>query len=181
VKQCFPPGWSIPADFCRCFPSINVHGAPNPFADRLVFIGDCSENRLYKDGIGGAYRTAKAAAKTVVFAGFAADDFRRHFRPVCRDLAIDNAVGKGIFAFTKLIQRLPPGRKGILRMLRREQAGGAGARRMSGVMWDTFTGSAPYRDVFRRTLHPFFLGRLLADTVAGMFIRGSAAGQGRRN
>ena len=75
---------AFPEDFCRCFPSINVQGSPQPFADRVVFIGDCGESRLYKDGIGGAYRTAKAAAKTAVFEGVSAEDFRRHYLPVCR-------------------------------------------------------------------------------------------------
>lgn len=36
-------------------------------------------------------------------------------------------------------------------------------RRMSMVLWDMFTGSAPYREIFLRTLHPAFLGRLLGN------------------
>ena len=169
VRGCFPEGWAPPADYCRCFPSINVRGAARPFADRLVFLGDSGENRLYKDGIGGAYRTAKAAAKTVVFAGVSAQDFQRHYWPVCRDLARDNAVGKIVFAVTRLIQRLQFTRRGILRMVTAEQIEPGSVRRMSGVLWDTFTGSAPYRDVFRRTLHPWFLGRLLWNVAAGFF------------
>jgi hypothetical protein len=31
---------------------------------------------------------------------------------------------------------------------------------MSSVLWDVFTGSAPYREVLLRTLHPVFLCRL---------------------
>jgi len=61
VRSCFPPEWdpaSAPA--CQCWPQINVEGAVEPFADRLVFIGDCGVARLYKDGIGSAYRTAEA-------------------------------------------------------------------------------------------------------------------------
>jgi flavin-dependent dehydrogenase len=168
VKRCFPEGWDIPQDFCRCFPSINVGGSPRPFADRLVFIGDSGESRLYKDGIGGAYRTAKAAAKTAVFEGVSAEDFRRHYLPVCRALATDNAIGKVIFAVTKLIQGLRFSRRGILRMVSREQQAGSG-QRMSGVLWDTFTGSAPYRDIFYRTLNPLFTIRLVWDTVRGFF------------
>ena len=34
-------------------------------------------------------------------------------------------------------------------------------RRMSQVLWDVFTGSAPYGAVLTRTLHPGFLGRLV--------------------
>ena len=169
VKECFPPGWTVPADYCRCFPSINILGSPRPFADRLVFIGDSGESRLYKDGIGGAYRTAKAACKTAVFEGVSAEDFRRHYLPVCRALHIDNQIGKVIFTATTLIQRLRFTRRGLLRMVANEQRSQAGARRMSGVLWDTFTGSAPYRDVFQRTLNPLFFGRFLGEIALGFF------------
>jgi len=30
---------------------------------------------------------------------------------------------------------------------------------MSQVLWDMFTGRAPYREIFLRTLHPRFLAR----------------------
>lgn len=164
VRNCFPPGWSVPADFCRCAPSINISGAPKPFSDRVVFIGDAGVSRLYKDGIGGAYRTAKSAAKTAVFVGISADDFRKHYMPVCRALNRDNQVGKVIFLVTRLIQSLRFARRGVLRMTTAEQGGSPRRQRMSGVLWDTFTGSAPYRDVFLRTLSPAFLGRLAYAT-----------------
>ena len=32
---------------------------------------------------------------------------------------------------------------------------------MSTVLWDMFTGSATYREIVQRTLHPAFLGRLM--------------------
>jgi len=167
VRRCFPPGWSPPEDFCRCSPAINIDGAEQPFADRIVFIGDSGVSRLYKDGIGGAYRTAKAAVKTAVFHGVSAEDFRRHYWPTCKALSRDNAIGKLIFTVTTLIQNVRTSRKGVLRMTAKEQEGRSGPQRMSSVLWDTFTGSAPYRDVFRRTLHPLFLGRLAYETVAG--------------
>ncbi len=168
VRQCLPPGWQIPATYCHCSPKINVWGAVQPFADRLVFIGDCGVSRLYKDGIGAAYRTAKAAAVTAVFQGISQQDFQRHFWPVCRALSRDNNVGRVVFAATRLIQLLRCARRGLLRMILREQQAG-GSRRMSKVLWDTFTGSAPYREVFLRTLHPFFGARFLADIVWGFW------------
>jgi flavin-dependent dehydrogenase len=167
VKACFPPGWTLGEQYCRCFPSINIRGSVRPYADRLVLIGDAGESRLYKDGIGGAYRTAKAAAKTALFHGVSADDFHRWYRPTCRSLGIDNKIGKLIFSATGLLQGLRFARSGILRMVAREQTAEGAAQRLSGVLWDTFTGSAPYRDVFRRTLHPFFLGRLGLETARG--------------
>ncbi len=167
VRKCFPPGWTPPADACRCAPAINVEGAVRPYADRVVLIGDSGVSRLYKDGIGGAYRTAKAAVRAAVFHGVSAEDFRRHYAPVCRALSVDNAIGKVIFLVTRLVQKTRIARSGILRMIVGEQEG-KGRLRMSAVLWDTFTGSAPYREVLLRTLHPFFTGRLFYETLRGV-------------
>lgn len=166
VKRCFPPGFRPPADFCHCFPAINIRGPSQPFGNRFVFVGDSGVTRLYKDGIGGAYRAAKAAAKTAVFEGISAIDFRRHYLPVCRAISRDNDIGWIIFAVTGLIKRAQFARRGVLKMTSREQEAIGLKRRMSGVLWDTFTGSAPYKDVFRRTLNPVFLGRLVYETAA---------------
>jgi flavin-dependent dehydrogenase len=168
VRACFPPGWTVPQDYCRCSPGINIAGSPQPFADRLVFVGDCGVSRLYKDGIGGAYRTAKAAAKTALFHGVSAEDFRQHFFPTCKALANDNAIGKVIFMVTTLIRNVRFARRGVMRMTMCEQRGDGLSPRLSSVLWDTFTGSAPYRDVFTRTLSPLFLGRLFYDTAMGL-------------
>ncbi len=169
VKQCLPPDWVMPPDLCHCAPSINVRGAIQPFADRIVFIGDCGVTRLYKDGIGAAYRTAKAAAVTATFEGVSAEDFRRHYSPLLRKITTDNMFGRVVFMVTRAIQDVSCFRRGVLLMVSREQRRAGGQRRMSTVLWDTFTGSAPYREVFLRTLHPAFWLRLLWDIAAGFF------------
>jgi flavin-dependent dehydrogenase len=168
VRQCFPPGWEPPPQHCHCSPKINVKSADPPFADRMVFIGDCGATRLYKDGIGAAYRTAKAAATTAAFHGVSAADFRKHFLPVCSAIEKDNAVGRLIFIFTRLIQRLQQGRRGVLGMVLEEQASDRMAKRMSTVMWDTFTGSAPYGEIILRTMHPSFIWNFAKHIAAGM-------------
>ncbi|HEY5997068.1 MAG TPA: cyclic nucleotide-binding domain-containing protein [Candidatus Deferrimicrobiaceae bacterium] len=169
VRGCFPDGWAPPPDFCRCSPAINVRGAETPFADRFVFIGDCGVNRLYKDGIGGAYRMAKAAAMAAVFDGVSAEAFREGYLPACRKLARDNDLGRVVFGVTGLIRKIRPARRGLVRMTASEQRNPGRPQRLSGVLWDTFTGSAPYTDVFRRTLDPRFIGRMLAEIAAGFF------------
>jgi hypothetical protein len=166
VQRCFP-GLAVPAMACHCYPHINVEAAVRPFADRMVWVGDCGVARLYKDGIGSAYRTAKAAARTAVFHGVSADDFKRHFWPACRALDVDNAIARVVFGVTHLIQHSRVLRRGVVRMTAREQAGEGGSRQMSGVLWDTFTGSAPYRDILRRTLHPGFPLALAWNVIAG--------------
>jgi CRP-like cAMP-binding protein/flavin-dependent dehydrogenase len=169
VKQCLPPDWVTPPDLCHCAPSINVQGAVQPFADRIVFMGDCGVTRLYKDGIGAAYRTAKAAAVTAIFEGVSAEDFRRHYSPLLQNIATDNMFGRVLFMVTRVIQRVNILRRGVLRMVSSEQQQAGEQRRMSTVLWDTFTGSAPYREVFMRTLHPAFWIPFLWDIAAGIF------------
>ncbi len=163
VKQTMPPTWGSDQFRCQCSPHINVQGADQPFGDRIVFIGDCGVTRLYKDGIGAAYRTAKAAATTAVFHGISAEDFRQHYWPACRVIALDNTIGKMIFAVTRQIQKRRLTRRAVLRMASSEQQKAGRQRRMSMVLWDMFTGSAPYREIFMRTLHPAFLTRFLWD------------------
>jgi flavin-dependent dehydrogenase len=160
---------SLPFDeipcVCSCTPLINVKGPSHTFADRLVMIGDTGVTRLYKDGIGAAYRTAKAAAVTAILHGVSADDFRRHYEPVCRSIGTDNKFGKFLFAFTWLFRKVRFTRRAVLRMTAREQESENGTRRMSRVLWNLFTGSAPYREVFYDTIHPVFVGGLAKNLV----------------
>lgn len=166
VAGCFPDR-IVPPPACHCFPRINNGAAVRPFADRLVWIGDCGVSRLYKDGLGSAYRTSKAAAKTAVFHGVAASDFEAHFWPECHALIVDNAIAKMVFAVTMLIQKVRFVRRGVVRMTAIEQASRGADKGMSSVLWDVFTGSAPYREILLRTLRPAFSATLVWNVVAG--------------
>jgi flavin-dependent dehydrogenase len=165
VKRCFPGGWEVREGVCHCSPRINVREARTPFLDRVVLVGDAGATRLYKDGIGAAYRTAKAAARTAVFSGVSAEDFKRHYGPVYRSIAVDNLFGRAIFEVVHAIKSLGPLLSGCLRMSEKEQTSPGEARRMSIVLWDMFTGSAPYREIFWRTLDPRFLARFLWESA----------------
>ena len=166
VMACFPGG-TIPRHVCHCYPRINVRTAQPPYGDRLVMIGDSGTTRLYKDGIGAAYRTAKAAARTVVFHGVSAEDFREHYWPLCRTIDRDNQVGRFVFWVGSLVQRARFARRGVLRMVAEEQKDERAVKRMSGVLWDLFSGSAPYTNVFLRTLHPAYIASLAWHLAAG--------------
>ena len=159
VRGCFPEG-SVPASVCHCFPRLNVGPARCPYGDRIVFIGDSGVARLYKDGIGSAFRTAKAAAMTSALHGISSADFKNHYWSACRHITRDNAIGKLIFLVCKLIQKLKFTRRAVLRMVVLEQTLEDRKPRMSGVLWDVFSGSAPYSDILLRAMHPAFLGYL---------------------
>ncbi len=162
------PGSVSESASCQCGPRLNVGGARRLHGERLVFIGDCGVTRLYKDGIGAAYRTAKAAAATAAFEGISETAFRRHFLPACRRIEADNRLGHLVFRGTGLLQRLRFARRAVLAMTRREQEGDGVARRMSTILWNVFTGSEPYREIVRRALHPWFVARLGGHLVAAL-------------
>ncbi len=173
VKRCFPDSWDPGQGVCHCSPKINVRETSQPFLDRVVLVGDAGVSRLYKDGIGAAYRTAKAAARTAIFAGVSASDFQKYYSRTYRSIGMDNRFGFLIFGVVHQIKRVKLLLKGTLRMTAKEQSQSGAARRMSIVLWDMFTGSAPYRDIFFRTLDPRFVGRLLFESAF-------AIGEGRR-
>jgi flavin-dependent dehydrogenase len=169
VRQCFPPDWSWEDKACQCSPRMNIRGAPRPFHNRLVFIGDCGISRLYKDGIGAAYRTAKSAVSTALFEGISAHDFKKHSWPHFRLIERDNRIGKLIFAIIRRVQNLSFIRRAILRMVVKEQGREKGRQDMSLILWDLFTGSAPYTAILSLMLHPFFLLKFIGSMMISLF------------
>jgi len=167
VRSCFPKDVLL-TNICHCFPRLNMIHAHRPYGDRFVFIGDAGVARLYKDGIGSAYRTAKSAANCIALHGVSRQDFERYYWPTCRNITIDNTVGRLVFGFCHVLQRVKFMRRGVLRMVRIEQAHPNHYPHMSSILWDIFTGSAPYLDVSLRVLHPGFFCRLIWNMLAGL-------------
>ncbi|MEJ2400512.1 MAG: hypothetical protein P8Y52_03870 [Xanthomonadales bacterium] len=166
VRRTFPTD-AVPC-VCGCSPLINLGARARPYADRVVMVGDSGVTRLYKDGIGAAFRTGKAAATTAVFHGVARTDFERHFWPACRSIVNDNRIGKVMFATNAIMKNSRFTRRAMLRMARDEQARQGAKPHMSSLLWNMFTGSAPYTQMFRGTLHPGFLFHFLGSALAGL-------------
>jgi flavin-dependent dehydrogenase len=176
VKSILPPDLRLENFACACGPRINITGSKQPFGDRIVFIGDCGVSRLYKDGIGAAYRAAKAAARTALFQGVAAKDFEQYYLPVCQKMESDNRIGRWLFRIIRQINKIYFARRAVLRMVSSEQHGKAGAESgMSMIVWDMLTGGAPYKEVLLRTLRPIFLTRFLWSMAASLLSRNEDA------
>ncbi len=170
VANCFPAGIAlkdIPP--CQCFPSINIGSARNPYSDRIVLIGDSASSILYKNGIGAAYITGKAAAVAAFRVGISKSDFKKSFRPVCAQLNTDNAVGKLIYSVSSIIQKSMFLKKVMFRIVVTEQKKERGKLEMSSLLWDTFTGSAPYRNILKRALNPILLANLFRKIFTEFF------------
>lgn len=175
----FPEGTDLSPKSCKCRPDVNIGMASPVCSDRVVLVGDAAVSRLYKDGLGAAYRTAKACAFTALIYGVSQKDFNKHYRPTCRKLDIDNTIGKAVFLTVDLFKWLPPLSKGMIRMVQREQASVDRNKAMSMVLWDTFTGSNSYLSIFLRCIHPMFLARLLIESFHSL-IGGTDDEKGKR-
>jgi len=165
VKNLITKGDGAAPASCQCSPLASMGEAKQPYGDRFVFIGDCGMSRLNKDGIGSAYRTAKAAAVTAVFSGVSARDFHRHFWPMCNAIRIDNLFGKLLYTFVDFVKKADFLTRGVMRTTKIEQGKKNSKRYMSMILWDMFTGSAPYRAVFYRSLHPGFIASFIWNTL----------------
>ncbi len=154
---------------CRCAPLASLGNAVKPYGNRIILLGDAAMARLNKDGIGSSYRLAKAAAATALFSGVSEADFRRGYSPICRSIAADNKYGRVIFGVVDFIKKSPLLTRAVMRMARNEQGKAGSRRRMSMVLWDMFTGSSPYREVFYRSLDPAFWGALVGNIGASIF------------
>jgi flavin-dependent dehydrogenase len=169
VQKCLPPSIVAENFSCHCAPRINTLGAKQPYGDRFVFIGDAAATRLFKDGIGSAYRTAKIAASTAIFHGVSEQDFATYYLRACEKVEYDNDIGRLIFWVVTKIQKLRFARKGMLQMILNEQRKPGSILRMSTVQWDMYTGSSSYKEIFMRILNPAFLLRLSWDMLSANF------------
>jgi flavin-dependent dehydrogenase len=170
VRKLFPPEINLDdITPCKCFPSINVKGAKLAYDDRVVLVGDSASSKLYKNGVGAAYITGKAAANTAVFNGISAAAFKKYYQPVCTNLDRDNMLGRFIFSVTGIIQKSALLKSAMLGLVVAEQRKKNRKRRMSAVLWDTFTGSAAYTDIFLRFLNPLLIGPLIWNIIKSMF------------
>lgn len=166
VRKLFPPELLLDEITpCMCFPSINVKGAKLAFDDRVVLVGDSASSKLYKNGVGAAYITGKAAAKTALFKGISAAAFKKNYQPVCRNLDRDNVLGRIIFFITGIIQKSHLLKSAMLGQIISEQREKKRKLRMSAVLWDTFTGSATYRNILLRFLNPMLMIPLIWNII----------------
>jgi flavin-dependent dehydrogenase len=166
---------------CSCSPRINLGAKKRPYGDRVVMVGDSGVTRLYKDGIGAAFRTGKAAATTAVFHGVSAQDFEKHFWPTCKNIVNDNRVGRVMFATNAIMKNSRFTRRAMLNMAAREQGMDGAYPHMSSLLWNMFTGSAPYTEMFRGTLRPGFLANLARSAAVGMMPGGRGGKTSRRD
>jgi hypothetical protein len=158
---------------CHCAPKINLREAQRPTLTVL------SSWRLRRHAAKGWHRCGLSDGEGGSsycsvqrrFCGRISQALSPHI-PIHRG---DNRFGTFIFSVVHWIKAIHPLLGGVLKMTGDEQVRPGSSRRMSMVLWDMFTGSAPYREIFVRTLDPRFLGGFAWESA-----RAAVPGIGRR-
>ena len=150
---------------CRCRPMIPVTPARGYFADRFVAVGDAAAARLYKDGIGSAFLTARAAALTAVEHGIGGADFSRHYQPLCQNIAANNRWGRWLFALNARTQNSATFMLAQQKLISDEQADISGPRPFTRAAWGMFSGSYDYAEIARLVLAPRSFFKLSATVL----------------
>ncbi len=78
-----------------------------------------------------------------------------------------------MFGTTTYLKRLTFLRNVILRMTAREQMEASRKPHMSSLLWNMFTGSAPYTEIFLGAIHPGFIGNFALNFFANAWPGGS--------
>jgi len=146
---------------CGCKPHIPVSIARRYYADRFVAIGDAAVSRLYKDGIGSAFRTARRAAHTAVQHGIHTRAFKEHYAPLCHRIALDNFWGKLLFSAWEISGRIPLLAHLWLVALTAGNTPPEEANRCRLALWNMFTGDDSYWHILQSLIHPRILWFLL--------------------
>lgn len=155
-----------PGSLCGCTPRISVGLAARTFGDRWVAVGDAAVTRLYKDGIGAAWTTARAAMTAAIDRGIGEADFARAYAPVCRHIDRDNVFGRWLLGLWSRALASPRLLDAWKRVLAKEIRGEAPRTQMR-ILWGMFTGDEPYFDLLGLTLSRASLGALMGAALRG--------------
>lgn len=136
---------------CRCLPNMNIRAPKIPFTDKVVICGDAGSTRLFKDGLGAAYITGKAAAKAAILHGISAKDFHLHYYPAYKSLINDNDFGKILFTVSDMHKKYTILTRAMLRVIQGEQSDAESQKVLSSILWDMFTGNERYKNIFKRS------------------------------
>ena len=182
VRRTFPQeGWKLPKNFCICFPKINITQARHPFDDRFVVVGSAGISRYYKHGIESAFTTSRMAANSAFESGVSGNAFRTsYYKPAMKLLGSDSRYGRWVFGLNDYITSRKNISAGYFSFLKSEKKKPV-AKIQLEFLWNMFTGSISFKELFIKVFDPALQLRLLPVTLIVWTKQalGSAVGGGK--
>ncbi|MCK4762467.1 MAG: hypothetical protein KAW12_09740 [Candidatus Aminicenantes bacterium] len=138
---------------CMCAPEMPVNLAKKPYGDRFLAVGDACVSRYLKNGIESAFHTAFFAAAAIINHGTDKKTLRKHYYRRCKkEFHFDNLCGKFLFVMDRLSHINVLYAESHMMLAKKEQVTGKSVR-LSGVLWDMFTGHERYKVILRSALN----------------------------
>lgn len=169
VRRHFPLDWDIPRRYCYCQPRLPVTAARNPVADRLIVIGDAHVSRYLKGGIDSALFTGTLAAHAVLHGDLSRRALMKQYVRPCRaKYVFDNFCGRLLFTGNDLVSRIRSmAALGLLAVENEQDLPQWEQRHHTRVLWNIFTGEAPYRRIVATAASPLPVLRALVKGFGG--------------
>jgi flavin-dependent dehydrogenase len=132
---------------CGCAPRIAISPAKKFYGDRWVAVGDAAASRLYKDGIGSAFFTAKNAMQVAISGGITERAFHKGYDPYCRRIRIDNLYGRILFRLWEITVKTPFMLESWKRAVLSEVDLPQEQRIHMRILWGMLTGDESYKNL----------------------------------
>ena len=168
IRHMFPEGWKMPNKHCICFPKIQTTQARHPFTHRFMILGNAAISRYFKNGIESTFVVSEIAARSIFETGVSENALLRgYYEPVKKLFGSDNFYGRKIFDLNEFItsrRRISFSYLSFLNSNRDLPL----VKKQLEILWNMFTGSIPYREVFFKACNPISQFKLIPVTVTAL-------------
>jgi len=149
---------------CQCCTQIPVANPRNPFADRVLMIGDAGYSRYYKNGLESAFNSAQIAVKSIFEHGISKEAFENHYYPMCKDMFItENFYGRMLFRLNNIISSHEVLSIAHMDIARKDMR--KGHWHLDEIQWNMFTGHESYKNIFWDFFEPRLQLELAVETI----------------
>jgi hypothetical protein len=138
-----------------------VRGATRFYGNRLLFVGDASVSRYYKNGIESAFWTSRYAVRSVFDSGLSLESLRRsYYLPVRNEFRKENLYARILFRLNDFVASKRFWVRAHMHFVQ-DVPGGETAKTLNFLTWNLFTGNAPYKDLLKTSMNPRFFLKMI--------------------
>ncbi len=165
VREVLPPGWRLPEQYCHCRPRLPISAARRFYGDRIIFVGDASMSRYYKNGIESAFATARYGVLSVFDHGLTESALASSYQKfVRREFALENRCARVLFAMNDFAASKKFWIRAHMYFVIKKPSSMT-AQMLHFLTWNLFTGDTSYRVLLKVALRPWFMGKMILRGV----------------
>jgi flavin-dependent dehydrogenase len=146
---------------CHCHPRMPVGMARGAVGRQFITVGDALASRYFKNGLGSAYFTAAAAARSLFSDDTDGKINRRYVSTVRKRFLVSNRSGRVLFAINDMVYKNSFLAAATIAYIERARMRGRSDSPLETLMWSLFTGDTSYSVLLARAFNPLLLARVI--------------------